>query len=601
MSGSPGNGGSVANGGSVPHRDLEPRRAPRNARESDSEAAPTGLLRSLLDHSRMTLSLAALLGLFGGVAGAGLIALINRVEQRGTGDFGSWAGWLFFALLAARLASGLISKMLLVRSGQDVVRHLRATLARRLLSAPLLCLEALGASRVTAALTTDVAAVALFFANIPTLCVNIAVVLGCLSYIGFVSRSLLALTLVVIALGIGVHQLLSRRATRRLGRARRTENALFRHLASLTDGFKELKMDGGKAEFVLTKLLDRAANEYRVENVGAYDAYALAEAWTGFLVFLPFGIVLFGGFPWLTTSAGETGAYVLTLLFLVAPLSSVVGLVPIIGSALVSIRSIEGVQQSLDAVDGEPSTTAPLLRAGAFRRLTFEGICFSYQDPDAFGVGPVDFALEPGEIVFIVGGNGSGKSTFVKVMAGLYPANRGRICVDGAPVREDQRQAYRASFSSIFADYHLFPELPVALDAEAELRAKEYLSLLRLDGRVTIENGRFSRVDLSTGQRKRLAMVAAMLENRPIMILDEWAAEQDAEARAFFYDHLLPTLRARGTTVVAVTHDDRFFACADRLVRFDYGRITEESRTRAPRSAPRGHSVPALRTDVSGV
>lgn len=561
----------------------------------DVTLASSALLGSLIARSRGALALAATMGLIGGAMGAGLIALINHVQQRGAATVGEWAAWLFLVVLAGRLVSALISKMLLVRSGQDVVRHVRASLARRLLSASLPALEALGPHRVTTALTTDVANIALLFANIPSLCVNAAIALGCLVYIGFISSSLLAMTLVVIVVGVAVHQILSRRATRRLHRARRGENALFEHLTSLTHGFKELKMDGEKASFVLDRLIADAANDYRRENVRAYDVFAIAEVWTGLLLFLPFGLALFADTPWLPAEPEVTGAYVLTLLFLVAPLSAVVGLVPLIGAAIVSIRSIESVQGSLDAVDAAPETCTALLRRGAWRRLTFEGVSFSYAGTDGFGVGPVDLTLEPGEIVFVVGGNGSGKSTFVKVMAGLYPVQRGRICVEGVPLRAEQRSAYRASFSAIFSDFCLFPELPVALDDAARARADEYLALLGLEGRVSIEGGRFSRMDLSTGQRKRLAMVAALVEDRAILVLDEWAAEQDAESRALFYERLLPRLRARGVTVVAVTHDDRFFSCADRLVRFDYGRITEDVRLSAAPVARSPQAATSLR------
>jgi putative ATP-binding cassette transporter len=555
----------------------QPRAVPASeaAGMSGRVRGPAALLVSLLLHSRLALSVAVLMGILGGLTGAGLIAVIHRIQQQGRGAFDERALAVFAGVLALRLSSSLVSRLLLVRMGQDVVRHLRTRLAGDILKAPLASMEGLGSPQAMAMLTNDVASVALFFANVPTLCVNGAIVVGCLAYVAALSRPLFAMTVAVAALGIGVYRLLSRYATGRFARARQTENTLFRHLAALTEGFKELKMDSRKATLFLETLLGRTVAAHRRDSVRAHGAYALADLWGGLLFFLPIGIVLFSGLPALTPNESTSSAYVLTILFLVAPMSSVVGLLPIVGSAFVSMRAIHAVAARLPRDGAVPG--APLLRGDAWR-LSLEGVGFSYEGPDAFGVGPVDFALGPGEIVFVVGGNGSGKSTFVKLLTGLYPPHSGRVVVDGVPISPELRQRYRDSFSTVFADFRLIPDLPVAADAEAEGRARAYLKLLRLDGLVDLRDGCFSRTDLSAGQRKRLAMVAALLEDRPVIVLDEWAAEQDVEARALFYDTLLPSLRERGTAVVAVTHDDRFFAAADRLVRFDYGRITLDDR-----------------------
>lgn len=566
--------------------------AERGAAFETEPTRPWALLGLLLLRSRLVLGLAVAMGLVGGASGAGLIAVIHGAQQGGRAAFGGHALALFVAVLGARLLSGLISRLLLVRMGQGVIRQLRTVLARHLLASSLAALEDLGAPRVMAMLTHDVAAVALLFANIPALCVDGAIVVGCLVYVGGVSPVLLALTLAVIALGVGVYRLLSGYALHRLSRARQTENALFAHLAGLTEGFKELKMDGGKATWFLSAGLDPTADEYRRQNMRAYHAYAVADLWGGLLFFLPLGLVLFAGLPGLTFEPAVGSAYVLIILFLIAPLTSVVTLLPVVSGALVSIRSIEAVRRRLPADQGAPAAHTALVRRDAWRELRLEGVRFAYAGDEGFALGPVDFVLRPGELVFAVGGNGSGKSTFVKVLCGLYTPQQGRIRVDGVALEAADGPAYRRSFSTIFSDFHMHADLPLAATEADERRAREYLELLRLDGLVSLRDGRFSRVDLSTGQRKRLAMVAALLEQRALLVLDEWAAEQDAESRRLFYESLLPELRARGTAVLVVTHDDRFFDCADRLVRFDYGRITYDGPApgagagRAPEAAP---------------
>ena len=113
---------------------------------------------------------------------------------------------------------------------------------------------------------------------------------------------------------------------------------------------------------------------------------------------------------------------------------------------------------------------------------------------------------------------------------------------------------------------------------DLDKRAGEYLHQLELDHVVTVKDGVFSTVKLSRGQRKRLALLTAYLEDRPIYVFDEWAADQDPVFRRIFYLRLLPELKARGKTVVAITHDDRYFGDADRIVKLEEGKVVETFR-----------------------
>jgi putative ATP-binding cassette transporter len=556
------------------------------------------MIAELVRRARFTLLSAVALGLLAGVAGAGLIAVIGRVERDGAAAFGGRALLVFSAALAVRLMAAFCSRLILIRTGQDFVLQLRSSLTRRVLAASLLSVERVSAARITAALSSDVTAIAGFFAAIPTVCVNAAVVFGSLVFIAFLSGPLLVLTVLVIGLGVAVYRPLSQYGTRRFARARRTENALFSYFAELTRGFKELKMDGVKREQAFEPLLARSTAEYRSENSAALNAYALVDAWSGFVFFLALGAAIFPPLSVLHASPARAGAYVLAMMFLVGPLHSVVGLLPVASSAVVAARALEALCKELSpqAPLSLRERTPPLIEKG-WRRLCLENVEFSYEGEEGFGVGPVSLCLQPGEIVFITGGNGSGKSTFLRLLAGLYSPHGGRIQLDGVPVEPSTEQSYRDSFSAIFSDFCLFPQLPVAAGAGLEQRAREYLKQLRLDRLVHLEDGRFSRVDLSTGQRKRLAMVSALLEERPLVLLDEWAAEQDAETRAYFYETLLPSLRERGVTVVAVTHDDRFFDCADRVLRFEYGAAHEEPRRAVAPANTGNFSVAVLRSN----
>ncbi len=146
-----------------------------------------------------------------------------------------------------------------------------------------------------------------------------------------------------------------------------------------------------------------------------------------------------------------------------------------------------------------------------------------------------------GELVFITGGNGSGKSTFLRVLSGLYPPDSGEILLDGNRSTTSTRDRYRNLMSAIFFDYHLFRRLygiPEPAPGELEPAAGQF----RLGDKTGLVDGEFRTLDLSGGQRRRLALIVSLLEKRPILLLDEWTAEQDPEFRRKFYDELLPDL-----------------------------------------------------------
>jgi putative ATP-binding cassette transporter len=196
------------------------------------------------------------------------------------------------------------------------------------------------------------------------------------------------------------------------------------------------------------------------------------------------------------------------------------------------------------------------------------------REDDNFMLGPIDLVLKPGELVFLVGGNGSGKSTLAKVLTGLYPPAEGEIRLNGRAIDDLNRDDFRQCFSTVFSDYFLFERTVGAGGAAADARARDYLERLHLDHKVSIKDGLFSTTQLSQGQRKRLALLCAYIEDRPFYLFDEWASDQDPLFKEVFYTRLLPELRSQNKAVLVITHDDRYFACADRVVKLDYGKIT---------------------------
>ena len=256
---------------------------------------------------------------------------------------------------------------------------------------------------------------------------------------------------------------------------------------------------------------------------------------------------------------------------------------PIFARGRIALEKIREVGVSLTAVGDQTPTPWRVEVPREWRRLDFEGAMFTYQpdvDGNAFALGPLDLTLRRGELVFLTGGNGSGKSTFVKMLTGLYSPQVGAIRLDGLAITDKNRDWYSQLFSAVFSDFYLFDGLLGLSGPDLDARAQRHLVELELDGTLQIRNRTLSTTALSQGQRKRLALLTAFLEDRPIYVFDEWAADQDVHYREIFYTRLLADLIARGKTVVVISHDDRYYHLGDRIVKLESGKLVENRRSR---------------------
>jgi putative ATP-binding cassette transporter len=299
------------------------------------------------------------------------------------------------------------------------------------------------------------------------------------------------------------------------------------------------------------------------------------------LFFTVIGIILFK-LPMIehVTPQAMTG-YVVATLYLMGPLSGVLSSLSVFGRASAALRKIDqlGLTLRAHADDecpiGRPMPTAP------FEQLELVDVMHTYhreKEDDHFTLGPIRLTFRPGELVYLVGGNGSGKSSLAKVITGLYPTMSGTIRLNGKPIGDHNRDDYRQLFSAVFADFYLFDNLLGRPSKELDAQAREYLSLLHLDHKVKVNDGVLSTTQLSQGQRKRLALLNAYLEDRPFYLFDEWASDQDPLFKEIFYTQLLPDLKARNKTVLVITHDERYFHLADRIIKLDYGHIDVQGR-----------------------
>jgi putative pyoverdin transport system ATP-binding/permease protein len=532
------------------------------------------LVRLLFRTSGALLCLAALVGLLSGLCSAALIALIDTVLNS-AGEVAPALGWAFAGVAAAKLATQAGSQAILARLAVRTVTRLRRDLSRKLLAAPLRELEELGPARVLVVLTEDLVALGNTLPILPNMVVHAAVLLGCAAYLAWLSWPLFGAVLGLTLLGTGVFRVLQVRTRQALRSARKQEDVLVGHYRALTEGVKELKLNRGRREGFLAKDVYGTTRTILDRTVAASNGYVLMEFWTHLLFFALLGLVVFALPGLLGLGVPTLTGYVLVLLFMMRPMVAITSTLPYLGVASVALHKVEELDRDLTQAAREPWCEPDAGDHRSWQCLEYLGVTYHYggERNDHFTLGPLDLTLRPGEVVFLIGGNGSGKSTLAKLATGLYPPASGEVRLDGEVVTDENRDAFRQLFSAVFSDFYLFETLHAPPTDDLDARARDYLARLELTHKVRVTDGAFSTTALSQGQRKRLALLAAYLEDRPVYVFDEWASNQDPEFRDVFYVRLLPELKARGKAVLVISHDDRYFGVADRLLLMEDGRF----------------------------
>ena len=539
-------------------------------------------------NTRKTVAI-VILGLLSGVASTALIAAANSSLYSGSqAKYARWQLAVAFALaVAIKVGATLTSGLLVGRSLQNLTLSMCEGLCRKVAATPLPKLEEIGGPRVMTCLTDDIDALSSAVLTIPSLVIDLAMLGGCAIYLAWTSRIAALAVMVLVVLVTLPYRFMVSSAHAAIRRVRDARDTLFQHFRSLVEGIKEIKLHNDRKNAFLVEEVEGTSKYIREQNIRAMNRYAIAEGWSQFMYFILLGAVLFA-FPSLYHISSKTlTAYIFVALYMMGPIQNLVGCIPYFIRGQASLEKLGELDIALVNVSSSPAAPDSGVKTDLIKMrslgipplVEFRNVVFRRgheNNGNAFTLGPIDLTLIPGELVFIIGGNGSGKSTLAKVMTGLYPPHSGEILVDEIPVSADSQDAYRQLYSAVFSDFYLFNRL-LGLDQSAQWaeRTKEYLAALDLAKVVKLDGASFSTTSLSQGQRRRLALLVAYMEDRPIYVLDEWAADQDPEFRQIFYLKLLPELKEKGKTVVVITHDDRYFHLGDRVIKLDYGKVVE--------------------------
>ncbi len=503
--------------------------------------------------------------------GAMLSAINGAISARVDGTFDWTYPAIFFAAVLAFFGGGYFSMYRATDMAEGFVQHERKRIVAVVGASSLRAVERYGRGDIYAHLTRDCYTVGASWTRLVKAFQAFLVVFFCMLYLGWLSPIVFVMTLVMIGIGVWVFAIQERHGKGYLDLARAQEAELFGGISDLLDGFKEAKLSDAVATDLRDSLNDASART-RINFVKAEFLLYSTSIVSKFMLFGLLGLIAFLPADMIGATSAAAFQILAVLLYLVPPLEQMVDLIGPYLRGQVALNNLNRLETEL--ATEHAGRDAPVTLDGP---VVLDDVELDYRDTDlgtTFTLGPINLSVTPGEIVFLVGGNGSGKTTMMKVLAGLYQPDRGNLRVGSSTITPETVGAWRDQIASVFHDFHLFDQAFGIDHVTARPLIEEELKRVSLDSKVTLnDDGSFSTTRLSTGQRKRLALVLARAQHRPVLLLDEFGAEQDPEFRAFFYTDYLEALRAEGITVIAVTHDDRYFGTCDRLIKLDLGRV----------------------------
>ncbi len=488
----------------------------------------------------------------------------------------------FFLLFIIAFAIVIIGKRFALKRAtaiaEGIIKRVRVRISDKIRNSELLFLENTGKAEIYTRITYNTNLIS----ESAVLIINAAqsgiVFFFCMFYIAVLSKLAFFITLLAIAAATANYILQQEKIDKGIRETAIKESAFFDMLNQVLDGFKELKMNVKKSDDAFG-FLEKIADETEDLKVKTGFSFVTELMFSQVFFYTLLAVIVFI-LPRLDpANPSLIIRLAAAILFIIGPVNLVVGTIPLFSRANMAVETLYELEERLDkaAAPFKFEGKLPVKKIESFEEIRLEDLSFAYTDQygtSLFTVGPVNLTVKKGEILFIVGGNGSGKSTLLKLLTGLYYPNSGSLRLDNLTVDKTAYQPYREMFSIIFSEFHVFDRLYGLRETDPE-RIRSLIRLMELEKKTDVTDGEFTNIKLSTGQRKRLAMIVALLENRPICVFDEWAADQDPIFRKYFYEVLLNDLRSRGKTIIAVSHDDRYFSFADRVLKMEYGKFVE--------------------------
>jgi cyclic peptide transporter len=539
-------------------------------------------LKLIFKKSKYFILFIVLLGIVNSILNSGLLLFINNtVSQKPIPFFPENAGTVFLAIILTSLVVSQRFQVFMIRLTNDILFEFEVSILQKLRYASFEDFEKLGKEKVYTAINDS-----RVLANVPQLFINsfnsLIMVLCCLGYMFWISPVGGLVVLGVLTTLLIVYLLRNRRAEKDLNELRDLQTSYYVHLRDLLEGFREIKMSVKRNDTIFNRFLLKNRIKSKAISINTAVRYMNNELTGSYSWYIVLGVIMFILPQIFNFTIGQVSSFMIIILYLIGPVAGLITFIPIVTRVKIALNRLNEYETLLDAnIKGKIMHGDMQDINSQFQQIEFRDVTYEYYDKEKeriFVLGPLNVTISQGEKIFITGGNGSGKTTFVKLLTGLYKPVSGEILLNGHVISDKNLPYYRDQISAIFTDNYLFEENYNEFDLDkhnAKLRA--YIEVMKLTDiiRTNETNYELSR-SLSQGQRKRLAMIMALMEARQIIVLDEWAAEQDPQFRAYFYRKILPYLLDNDKTIIAITHDDNYYHLAGRIIKFDYGKIVSD-------------------------
>ncbi|OGV66597.1 MAG: hypothetical protein A2498_06235 [Lentisphaerae bacterium RIFOXYC12_FULL_60_16] len=533
------------------------------------------ILRFFKEEPVSTWKLVGIMAVSSGLANGALLGIINGGTAAAAESEAKFQYLVLFIIAMLIFAyAKRISMTASIRTIEDMLLRIRIRTMQKLRVSDLEGVERFGKGDFYTRISQDTMTIsqsAFFLVNNMQSAIMVAC---CLFYIAWLSPWAFIVTVAAVALSLVVYWTHRKGMTQNMTDMSAKESELVDAASHILDGFKEIRVNTGKNNAVYERFHELAGQSKDLK-VKTNDIFTFDIMFSQIFFYILIATIVFILPQFVATYSEVVIKTTAAILFVVGPLETIASTAPLVARSQAALKNLFDLEDSIDALPVETGTFNKESRFEGFTTITAEGLRYTYRDKQGnplFTAGPLDLDFRRGEIIFFVGGNGCGKTTLMKLLTGLYRPETGTIKVDGERIEESAMQDYRELYAPVFADFHLFDRLYGLENVDPEL-VRSLLKEMELAGKTTFDQGRFTQLKLSTGQRKRLALVAALLEDREIYMFDEWAADQDPHFRKYYYDHILPDLKRRNKTVLVVSHDDRYWNTADRVVKLEYGRI----------------------------
>ncbi len=522
-----------------------------------------------------------------GIANSLLLGIVNHATQAVADNENlTQYFWLYMVAFALFLYAQWFAFERAIITIEDAIYNVRIRLTSKIRQVELPFMEEQGSNSLYARFTQSDMLISQSIPQITGAAQMSVLLIFSFLYLAYISFFSFLICMAGILVSAALFLAKTRRITALLQEVKQKEVSYFKSISHLINGFKEIKINRKKGQEILQNIATESAEIEKIKlEVGKQESRLWGHGRILVYTLLP---VLIFVIPSITDIPTDNIYKISsTILFITGPIAILINIMPVLNRVNLSIGELVSLEAEMDQViskafsrhngDEKEERSSDLIFSD-FKEISMQNVSFTYTSDSGgssdFSAGPFNETIYKGELIFIIGGNGSGKSTYLKLLTGLYYPENSNLFVDSIAIDKTSYPAYRDLFSAIFTDFHLFDKFYGIENIDSK-KVNYWLEKMKMQDKVEYKDGGFTRTSLSTGQRKRLAFIAAILEDKPILVMDEFAADQDPQFRQYFYETLLPEIKAMGKTVIAVTHDDHYFHVADRLLKMEEGRMVK--------------------------